>query len=494
MILIIKNNSKNLFTFSLVIFHIIFFLSILLVDGYPQTNDILHIFKITALERNLRFINGMYGPGYAYYTFFFSNSITILSFIICFLSVASSTFITFLLNNFTKNLKQNEKFTIYLYTLLFHLIIIVSLGFNHSDSLFFFLLYNGILIFVIGHYLKDNKYIYYSGLFFIAISILFRHHGSIFLLFLFTFFLFFEIYYCKKKLNLFIKKYLIFAVILYLPFFLSQIHLSIIEATAEWQTRFKLHYFVHGDTWGNWRDLKYVLQSEQYLEFNIFEVNLKHLVKIILNHLHGVFRILYPFIFCFLITFYISRKKIVFITLGLFIIYIFVVLAGYHRGYYPSILLCFFAVLICYKELAQKKVASFFIFVFLFGHLVYLTERYSSVVIKRFNLNNDIKKNVVPLLINNNIKYENIFSDDYNFYTTKLDGKINKLCNWGGWFLNHPYLKEYYPRDVILGKNTKYCDIKVLITEDKSLAQFYLSKGIFNHQLKTDIYHILIKD
>ena len=36
-------------------------LSIILVDGYPQTNDILHIFKITSLEGNLKFINGILG-------------------------------------------------------------------------------------------------------------------------------------------------------------------------------------------------------------------------------------------------------------------------------------------------------------------------------------------------------------------------------------------------------------------------------------------------
>ena len=494
MIFINKNNSKNIFTFILALFHIIFFSSILLVEGYPQTNDILHIFKVTTLEGNLKFINGIYGPGYAYYTLIFSNSLNVLSFIICFLSVLSSILINLLLSYFTKNITKDEKFTVYLFTLLFHLIIIVTLGFNHSDSIFLLLFYNGTLIFVLGYYFKNNNFVYILGLLLIGISILFRHQGPIFLFFLFIFFLFFEIFHCKKKTNLFIKEYFKIAIILFFPILLSQIHLSLIDANTEWQTRFKLHFFVYGDTWGDWRDLKYVLNSEQYKSFNIFEVDLNHLFKIILNHLHGVLRILYPFIFCFLIVFLISKKKIVFFSLGLFLIYMFIVLAGYHRGYYPSILLCFLSVLICFKEITKKKIASFFIFVFLFGHLIYLTEKYSSDVIVRYKLNNDINKNIVPILKDKKIKYQNIFSDDYDFYTTKLDGKIHRLCNWGGWFLNHPYLNDYYPRDVILGKKNKYCDVKAFITREESIAKKYLPLENFNNKYKTNIYYLFIKN
>ena len=78
----IKINYNNIFVGIIFVFHFFQVLSIIIVDGYPQTNDILHIFKITPLEGNLKFINGIYGPGYTYYSLIFSNSLNILTFII----------------------------------------------------------------------------------------------------------------------------------------------------------------------------------------------------------------------------------------------------------------------------------------------------------------------------------------------------------------------------------------------------------------------------
>tara|TARA_B100000780_G_scaffold276662_1_gene245679 strand:- start:672 stop:2153 length:1482 start_codon:yes stop_codon:yes gene_type:complete len=484
---------RKIFLYLLIVFNVIFFSSILLVNGYPQTNDILHILKIANLEGNLKFINGIYGPGYTYLTLIFSNSLTVLTVLISFLYILSNILICSLLDFFTKNKIKDEQFSIYLITLLFHLIIITTLGLNHSDSLFLLLFYNGTLIFILGYYFKKNQ-IYMLGLLLVGISILFRHQGPIFLFFLSIFFLMFEKWQCKKNLTLFAKRYIKIFFILSIPIIISQIHLSSIEAVAEWQTRFKLHFFVHGDLWGDWRDLKYILESRQYNDFNIFEVDLNHLLKIIFNHLYGALRILYPFIIIFLIVFYISKKKIIFFSLCLFLAYILIVLPGYHRGYYPGILISFLSVLICFKEITERKIASLFIFIFLFGHLIYVTEKYASNMIYIYKINNDIKNNIAPLLNEKKIKYQNIFSDDYNFYTTKLDGDITRLCNWGGWFLNHPYLKNYYPREVILGKKNAYCDIKVFITREKEISEKYFLTGKFDKIYKTEMYYLLFKN
>ena len=126
------------------------------------------------------------------------------------------------------------------------------------------------------------------------------------------------------------------------------------------------------------------------------------------------------------------------------------------------------------------------------GHLVYVTDNYTRDVIKRFQVNRDIESNIVPLLKKENINYQNIFSDDYNFYTTKIDGEMHRLCNWGGWFLNHPYLTDYYPREVLLKNDKKYCDVKVFITRDKALADEYKEKGKFKNLYKTNFYYLLI--
>ena len=366
-----------------------------------------------------------------------------------------------------------------------------TIGFNHSDSIFILLFYNGLLFFILGFYLNDNKFLYFIGLFILGISVLFRHHGPFALFLLFVNFLLFE-YFCKDNFKNFVKKYILFAFILILPTILSQIHLYSIDAIVNWQTTFKLHFFFHGDKWGDWRDLKYVLQSEEVKNFNIKKVEFDHGLFIILNHLKGAIRITYPFIFIFLICFYISKNKIVFYSFLLFTIYILIVLAGYHRGYYPGIFFCFLSVIICYRNILKNKIAIIFISIFLLGHFIYLIEKYSSDVINKYSVNKDIKYNVVPILDKHGIEYRNIFSDDYEFYTTKLNGNIHEICNWGGWFLNHPYLKNYYPRDVLMGNNKDYCDVKILITKDKNLAEEYIDKEKFNSITKTNIYYLLM--
>ena len=487
----IKRKSKEISLVILTIFYILFFLSIILVNGYPQTNDILHIFKITPLDGNLKFINGIYGPGYTYYSLIFSNNLTTLSFVICILHLINSFLLIKILDQFSLKKELNEKFIIYSISILFHMILMTTIGFNHSDSIFILLFYNGLLFFILGFYLNDNKFLYFIGLFILGISVLFRHHGPFALFLLFVNFLLFE-YFCKDNFKNFVKKYILFAFILILPTILSQIHLYSIDAIVNWQTTFKLHFFFHGDKWGDWRDLKYVLQSEEVKNFNIKKVEFDHGLFIILNHLKGAIRITYPFIFIFLICFYISKNKIVFYSFLLFTIYILIVLAGYHRGYYPGIFFCFLSVIICYRNILKNKIAIIFISIFLLGHFIYLIEKYSSDVINKYSVNKDIKYNVVPILDKHGIEYRNIFSDDYEFYTTKLNGNIHEICNWGGWFLNHPYLKNYYPRDVLMGNNKDYCDVKILITKDKNLAEEYIDKEKFNSITKTNIYYLLM--
>ena len=204
-----------------------------------------------------------------------------------------------------------------------------------------------------------------------------------------------------------------------------------IDAIVNWQTSFKLHYFFHGYTWGDWRDLKEVLNSENVKNFNIAQVSLNHAINVVFDHLYNALRIVYPFVFCFLILFYLSKKKIIIYSLILFFIFIFIVLAGYHRGYYPGIFFCFICAIICFKEIAKSRYFSKIIYIFLLGHLIYVADNYTRDVTLRYNLNQDIKNNVVPVLRQDKINYNNIFSDDYNFYTTNLDGEMHQLCKLG---------------------------------------------------------------
>ena len=486
----IKINNNYIFVGIIFVFHFFHILSIIIVDGYPQTNDILHIFKITPLEGNLKFINGIYGPGYTYYSLIFSNSLNILTFVIITLSLLSSFLNIIIIKNYYSVNSIKEK-SLYIITLLFHLIILTTIGFNHSDSIFMLLFYNGLLIFLIGYYFYQRKYIIIIGLLLIGISALFRHHGPFAILLLFINFLFFEKL-INQKFKLFSQKYFLFVLLLSSPTILSQIHLYSMDAIVNWQTSFKLHYFFHGYTWGDWRDLKEVLNSENVKNFNITQVSLNHAINVVFDYLFNALRIVYPFVFCFLILFYLSKKKIIIYSLLLFFMFICIVLAGYHRGYYPGIFFCFVSAIICFKEIAKSKYFSKIIYLFLFGHLIYVADNYTRDVIHRYNVNHDIKYNVVPILKKEKINYNNIFSDDYNFYTTKLDGKIHQLCNWGGWLLNHPYLEEYFPKEVILKKNNNYCDVKVLITNDKKIFDRYKERNEYPKKFKTNYYYLLM--
>ncbi len=482
---------RKLFNIILVSYIITLIGSFILVGGYPHNNDILHIFKISSLPDNLKFINGSFLPGYTYYSLIFSSSLIILTFVISVLIITSSLMLMKLIKIVSLNQSNKEKLILYIYSLLLHIIIITTVGLNHSDCIFVLLFYNGLLFFVYSYFFSKIKYSYLVGSLIIGISLLFRHHGLIAIILIFINFIFFETYYLKKKLKLISIKLILISITALFPLIISQLHILTIGANAEWQTTLKLNYFVYGHTWGDWRDIKSILNSEQSRNFNIFNVETNHLIMIILGHIKNTLIIIYPFILCFLISFFISRKKIIIISLIIFLTYLLIISPGYGRGYYPALFFCLIPILINYKKFIYNKILSILIFVFLLGHLIYIMERYIENTVKVYYVNKDIKENVVKILNNKKIRYENIFSDDYSFYSTQLDGDINKICNWGGWILAHPYYENYYPKDVILRKKNNYCDVKAIITRDEKFANKYMNTDIYKQIHKTKKFFIL---
>ena len=484
-------NITKLFNIILTLFLLIFFGSLILVDGYPHNNDIIYIFNISSLVGNLKFINGLYGPGYTYFTLIFSNSLNIFIIFICFLMVLSSFLISLLLNSFTINSLKSEKNTIYLLSLIFHLIILLSAGFNPSENIFLMLFYNGVLFFILGYYIQKNLTIYILGLFLLGCSVMFRQHGIIALFILYIYFLFFETYFSKQDFKLNLIKYFFIGSISILPIIVSIIHLISIDAFRMWQTSWRLHMIFFVDLWGDWRDIKYLIDSEKILEFNLTKVEpIQIWVEFKNLSLHAL-KILYPFIIAFLFTYSITKERIVLLGLGLFVVFILLVLPGFHKGYFPIIILCFISTSLAYKHFSNRKIFLSILFILLFGHLFYLSERYFENTKKYYSLNKDIKSNVVPYLARNNLEFKNIFSDDLNFYSTKIKGNINNICNWGGWFMLHPFLKDYHPREAILGRKNDFCDVKVILTKDEKFANIYLKNENISLELKTDFYHIL---
>ena len=490
-----KINLKTAFILFLIFSNAVFYCSILLIKGYPITNDIIHIFKISVIEGNLKFVNGYFGPGYTYYSLIVSSSLTILSFVIVYLSLQSAYFVYSITELIKDKLERSEIFYLYLLFLIFHLIIIISLSFNHSESLFLLLLYNGILIFIIGYYLKKKIIIYSLGVFLIGVSTIFRHQGPIIAFFLFILFLYCETFHYKKKFFLYFKKYTLIATTLAIPFIVSYLHLYLIDAFSQLLTTGKLYYFFHGERLGDWRDLKEVYQSNHYLNFRLFDEQLDHIISIIANHLRGAFfQKLYPFILCFLLAYFATKERIILFSLSIFLIYIILILPGYHFAYFPALFILYIIILINIKELIKNKSITYLIIFFLIGHLYYISNKHVSYIKEKYILHTEINNKIVPILNNNALKYSNVFSDDFEFYTNKLNGNIERLCNWGGWLTQHPYFKDYYPRKVLKGEKNKYCDIKALITRDSEFAKIYINNKEFDEYYKFNIYYLFIRE
>ena len=488
-----KINLKKLFIIVFASLNLIFYFSILLVQGYPETNDILHIFKVTSLEGNLKFINGYYPPGFAYYTILISNSLTILSCVIIYLGIQSSYLVYFITEQIRVKLDDIEQLYLYIFFLIFHFIIILTIGFIHSDSTFILLFYNGLIIFIIGYFFKNSPTIYFIGALIIGLSIIFRHQGAIILFFIFMLFLYYEIFCRNENILINYKKYLLIILFLGGPFIISYSHLFIIDAFSQELTTGKLYYFLHGDRFGDWRDLKFAYQSDHYLNFNLNNEELSHIVTVTLKHIRSVLRIVYPLIFCFLIAYSVSRKNIILFALGIFLIYLLIILPGYHAGYYPSLFICYIIILLNFRDIIKNKFRNLLTLIFLTGHVIYLLNYHIIYVKDNYKLSREIDNKIAPILNEKNLKYSNIFSDDYNFYTTKLDGDAHKLCNWGGWFIKHPYMKDYYPREVLKGKKNNYCDVKALITRDEEFAKLYIENKEFDEYFKFDIYYLFVR-
>ena len=55
----------------------------------------------------------------------------------------------------------------------------------------------------------------------------------------------------------------------------------------------------------------------------------------------------------------------------------------------------------------------------------------------------------------------------------------------------HPNSKDYHPREAILGKKNKFCDVKIILTKDEKFAKEYIILDNINLEFKSDYYYVL---
>jgi len=190
-----------------------------------------------------------------------------------------------------------------------------------------------------------------------------------------------------------------------------------------------------------------------------------------------------------------TKNRIHLILVALLVGYVFIILPGWNRGYYPGLLLLLISLNLSSKEILFEnnnlRYIPFLILslLLLFVCTNFLRSTYSSY--KQLNL---VSEEIKPILVSYQInRAEYIFSDDFDLYIYGLDSESYKMCNVGGWTILHPYFSSYEVGRVMRGDENKYCNVKALIIKDKFIANKLLSTYTFRDVVGVSGYTIFIK-
>jgi hypothetical protein len=467
--------------------------SIIILKCCPQ-NDIEGILKISSLEGDQKWINGFYGPGYTYLSLIFSPSIISFASIYGALVVISSVITYFAYATYTKSKSNNEKVNFYLSSTFVLLTLLFELGQNYSDGIFVLMLYIGFLVFAYYACYKKNELVSCVGALIVGISILFRHHGIIIVSLLSGLYLYFLFHYEDIPLRAALRKFFLPLSFILLPTVASYLYLPKSAFGTNWQL-FNIYIFLHDI---NWFDVKSVINSQAYIQFSISGLlinDLGSLINAILSELLNATIKLWPIIGCMLLLYAATRNRFQLIMTILFVGYVFAILPGWSRGYYPGLLLLLISLNSFSKEISiNNKHLRYAVVILLSLSLVYslacfLNSTYSSY--KDLNL---VGAEIKPLLDNYQVKRaEEIFTDDFDLYIPALESDSYRMCNMGGWTLLHPYFSSYEVEQIIRGDKNKFCDVKALIIINQDRARELLSTYSFRDVVKASYYTIFIK-
>ena len=156
--LLIRKNINLAFLLILITVSAVVVLYLIVLKGYPQLNDIGGILKISALPGNQKWINGFFGPGYTYLSIIFNPKVSTFALIYGALIIIS-TYISYKVSvAYTEN--KNVVETLYSYTALisYFSITLFELRLNYSDGIFILLLYDGLMVFIYGNYMKKTEH------------------------------------------------------------------------------------------------------------------------------------------------------------------------------------------------------------------------------------------------------------------------------------------------------------------------------------------------
>lgn len=467
--------------------------SIIILKCCPQ-NDIEGILKISSLEGDQKWINGFYGPGYTYLSLIFSPSIISFATIYSALVVISSVITYFAYTTYTKNKSNNEKVNFYLSSIFVLLTLLFELEQNYSDGIFMLTLYIGFLVFVYYACHKKNELVSCVGALIVGISILFRQHGIIIVSLLSGLYLYFLFHHENIPLKAVFRKFLLPLSFILLPTFASYLYLPKSAFETNWQ-QFNIYIFLYGV---NWLDVKSLINSQEYVQFSIYGLFINDfgfLINAIRSELFNAIMKLYPIIGCMLVLYIATKNRFQLIITILFVGYVFTILPGWSRGYYPGLLLLLISLNLFSEEVVIINNNLKYILIIIlslslvFSLASFLSSTYSSH--KDLNL---VSAEIKPILDNYQVKRaEEIFTDDFDLYIPALESDSYKMCNAGGWTLLHPYFSSYDVEQIIRGDKNKFCDVKALIIINQDRAKKLLSTYSFRNVVKVSYYTVFIK-
>lgn len=396
----------------------------LYLDYYPTLNDINGVLSISKLDGNDKWLNGFYGPGYTFISLFIGTEIKSFGILLHFLIV-----ISYMLIGVYLYITKNNNFSAGIILIAILNIVFVANGLNYTDGVPLYLFIIGVILLFIGKSLEKKKYLFF-GIFFITITIFFRHH---FLIFIPLFFVYYFIFYKGlHKENIYKLSLILFI------YFLLLIFNYYLSPTNNWQI-FNIYKFFYGV---NWHEIDILLKSEQYTNFSISQLLVNEPYKIFITIKQNIFAILKSkfyliiFIILFLYTFYYSNKKFIIYSFlfALVIAYIFMVLPGWNRGIYPLFLLLFFLSFFSYSKNIKAIVL-----ILLIATLFLQAKEFKVLISNTYKQNRYINhelKSAIDNVVSSSGSIR-VFTDDYSLFI--LDDKYN-VDGFRGW-LN---IKEYY--------------------------------------------------
>lgn len=446
---------------------------IIAVEFAPTLNDVVSIYNIASLEGADRFVNGFYGPGYTFLYLLLGEPLSRLAGVYILLMTVSCLMTARLITRFSENG--------YIYSswisLFFHLFLFAVLKTNYSDGIFLFMLSIGLSLYLTGFWGKSgdrtqNHSFYYewTGLFVAGSTVLFRHHGLIFLLIFISILI---LTMTRTSGNFPLRRLVIswgalllpFAMLILLSFFIPELR------PESWQ-KFNMYRFVYGM---DWYRVDLLLNSSAYQNFSLTGALINDpvpVVRSIAGVLYHAMVLVTLLILIPAVAYKITKDRFHLAVLLTVLLYLAIILPGLERGLYPLMLIVFLSIVASFYKVPRhpaRNLTIFFLTLFVGGLSVfYLVKEAGKLREQNDYVQNQVEETLLDL---GAVDGREIFTDDFNIWFSSFDNL--KIRNFQGWLNLHPHFHAFQPNAIFQEQRFDVNNISYIV---------YLNNGYISEQ------------